>query len=293
MKGRLIQGKSYTFRVIKKITTDEGSACWILEDPFGYRQLLDASFYTQYPITPGNLLVCKVDKINCSGKIFLEPEHPLYKEGDVYDFHVITSFSFGSDFLVTVEDNNKSTHTLTMATKPSSIARCRVNRIKKGRLYLTDPKKIPDLWFVEGAYYFFRVSDIRNTPDCGECFFLLDEKQGTHILPAGFYKGYPITKGSTIQCKVVKQLPDGTCTLEPQHPVYIPGHRYQFPVVSLDFLTSYNGKKEYVLTVSTALDSTIQVPVGGCPKEFTAMVDCKVERIKKGKVFLIDPQPVR
>jgi len=51
------------------------------------------NFYQNYGIKPGNLLHCRIDKINCSGRVFLEPEHPFYQVGKQYVFKVFEKFS--------------------------------------------------------------------------------------------------------------------------------------------------------------------------------------------------------
>ena len=66
----------YVFRVIKRITLPDESRFFVLESPFNTRHLLPAEFYEKYDIMPGKNIRCRVDKINCVGRIFLEPGHP-------------------------------------------------------------------------------------------------------------------------------------------------------------------------------------------------------------------------
>ncbi|PLW98595.1 MAG: hypothetical protein C0593_05205 [Marinilabiliales bacterium] len=296
MKGKLEQGKYYDFKVIKSVSLEEGGRFWILEDPFGFRQMLNAEFYTHYPIEPGMTMHCKVDKINCSGKIFLEPPNPQYRKGEIFRFSVLSFEQFNDRFIVHVTDAFNDVHTLVLSAKPVEYVNCRVDRIKKGKLYLSDPETEVSKWFAEGENYPFFIEDIKTTPECGECFFLKDVNARSHILPVKNYLHYNFKQGDTIQCTVVKQNESGRCTLEPIHPNYVPGNQYLFKLISIEYTESFNDRNEWVLFVTDIYNNSIMV-IPDCReplKEFEgcSMVLCEVERVKKGKVFLVNPEPV-
>ena len=84
-KGKFIEGQSYQFRYVKKITTDEDF--FVFEDFAGERYLLPSYYYVNYNFNPNDLINCLVTRIDCSGKLSIEPEHPYYKLGATYDFH--------------------------------------------------------------------------------------------------------------------------------------------------------------------------------------------------------------
>ena len=56
--------------------------------------LMTLKFYKHYGIEPGNKINCRIDKINCTGKIFLEPEHPNLINGNRYDFMILDKEQF-------------------------------------------------------------------------------------------------------------------------------------------------------------------------------------------------------
>lgn len=295
MKGKLEQGKYYDFKVIKLVSLDEGGQFWVLEDPFGFRQLLNSEYYDLYNITPGITLNCKVDKINCTGKIYLEPQNPFYKEGETYDFNVIYASPLHNRFQVVVKDEFGDEHTVSTLRNPGKTALCRVDRIKKGVIYLADSYDDNIVWFSEGEQYPFFVSDIRETPDCGECFFLTDDNHRSYILPSEKYLNHNISKGDNIICTVIKQTESGFCVLEPLHPLYKNGESHQFEALRLIKQESFNKKTEWVLWVKDGFDVEISVPLNGeDPKDFenATYVICEIERIKKGRPYLIDPRPV-
>lgn len=87
---RLEEGKTYPFIVLNIVTLQDERAYFILEDPFKIRHLLPSWFYIYYGIQVGQTISCIVDKINCTGRVYLEPEHPHYTKGCVYDFQLLS-----------------------------------------------------------------------------------------------------------------------------------------------------------------------------------------------------------
>ena len=303
MAARLIEHSSYTFRVVKLISLHDQKKYWILEDSNGIRYMLNAAYYSDYGISINQSIICKVDKINCSGKIYLEPNHPIYQEGNIYSFQVANTLQIDSMYpepefasVVTVIDVFQHQWSLTMCQIPSESCLCRIDRIKKGHLFLSDPVSKINIWYNEGEDYPFTVDDIKNTIDQGDCFFLRDENDHIHILPTANYLNYNISKGDTIICKVVKQHPSGICILEPRHPIYLPDKEYTFSVFCIEEKMSYRDIVEYVLTVVDAYGTHVQIALGPetpDKKLFSCKeVRCEIERIKKGKLFLLNPTPV-
>ena len=84
VKGKFIEGQSYQFRYVKRILTDE--EFFVFEDFTGERHLIPAYHYRNYKFEINNLINCLINRIDCSGKVYLEPEHPYYKIGNTYDF---------------------------------------------------------------------------------------------------------------------------------------------------------------------------------------------------------------
>lgn len=79
---KLEEGKEYEFFVEKLLPLPDGNY-FILVDKQNCKYLLPQQYYTNYPITVGTYIFCNVNKINCNGKIFLEPRHPIYKINDI------------------------------------------------------------------------------------------------------------------------------------------------------------------------------------------------------------------
>lgn len=140
-------GNDYIFKKIKE-TVIAGEEFLIVEDPFGDRHMIPMRVYKDYEIDKSDTIKCYVDKINCRGQIFLEPEHPYYKRGSVHDFkyikkdHRITKQGIEINVIV-VEDKYGRLCTIlpnndfqmSEQFMPETI-KCKVERVKKSLLFL-------------------------------------------------------------------------------------------------------------------------------------------------------------
>ena len=75
------EGKEFSFIIEKLITLPDGQY-YILLAEFDQKYLMPAKFYSEYGFKIGQEIFCRIDKVNCNGKVFLEPRHPLYSIGD-------------------------------------------------------------------------------------------------------------------------------------------------------------------------------------------------------------------
>lgn len=85
---KFTEGEWHYFRVQKILEIPGEDFYYLLESSKGNRMLMPLNFYKYYGIEPGNEIKCRIDKINCSGKIFLEPEHPKLVNDSRYDFMI-------------------------------------------------------------------------------------------------------------------------------------------------------------------------------------------------------------
>ena len=143
---KLVEGNSYIFKVLKLITLQDSEQYLIVEDPFNLRHFIPAKPYEKYGIQIGSEINCYVDHINCTGRVFLEPDHPVYRIGEKYTFRITgilssqnkdiklkTSDCFGNNLEIVVPE------TAFLQNKKEII--CAVKRIKRG---------IPDLNILNG-----------------------------------------------------------------------------------------------------------------------------------------------
>ena len=85
-KSGLLLGQFYPFKLLKKSLSPGGLDYFVMIDPKGDKHLVPVKHYSSYKLKVGESYLCKVDKINCLGQIFIEPPHPFYQENKNYRF---------------------------------------------------------------------------------------------------------------------------------------------------------------------------------------------------------------
>ncbi len=138
----LAEGNSYSFTISNHIELPDGNYYYILVDVNSLKHFLPAEPYKHYKFEVGQVILCKVDRINCTGRIFLEPEHPFYIPGKSYNFTVLKSTNYDNPKIVVVVDIFNNEIELAIPTKletnelTNKSILCTVIDIKKGLLTL-------------------------------------------------------------------------------------------------------------------------------------------------------------
>lgn len=297
--ARLTEGQWYTFRVLKVVSLAEDEAWFVMEDPNGYKILLPKGFYEDYGFAPGQSVSCRVDKINCNGRMFLEPEHPHYKEGQIYDFaleskgHRKNIINQDERFFIVRDVFHHTwkvrTYDAALWENPPVRIPCKVKRIKKGKLFLVvagEEVKHPDLQ--PGRLYVFTIADEMLNPDDGQRYYILEDASGNkHLLRKKYYHHYGFRKGQQITCRVDKFASEGYYLLEPEHPCYAPGNTYSFAVDRVEELVFTDGFAQKVLVLTDCFGEEVKVFVdeetAACYQD-KGQARALVQRIRKSRL---------
>lgn len=287
---KLREGEVHLFNVDKKLTTPDKNKYFVLAGPGERKFLLPAKTYSHYDIKVGNRIKCRVDKINCNGEIFLEPENPYYREGEYYLFDVVetalrTDVSgndigmlvvkdcFANRIFIPAGDDNPA---------PGTKVKLRVDRISKGRLFLYPyGRKHSHLKLRAGRYYEFLVEKITSGLDDLDYFVIRDPAGDRHLLPKAYYEYYGIRPGQKLRGKVVKYSSNGEKIIEPENPYYKPGTFIRLKVVYTE-RNSVNSLFTVGLEDKLGFTHCIETPTP--PQKET--VRCRITRIKKGRPLL-------
>jgi len=292
-------GQWYDFLYKNKLKLPDGSSSMVLTDSKGVMYLVPISLYESYGFEPGQTIACKVDKINCTGKVFLEPRHPGYTEGEVYTFKrvgVIEGENESGDRVkrLIVEDNAGTSFEFDLLSDqhetgiPDELL-CRVRRIRKSKVHLhwIEEDNQADNVYEVGKLYDFSVIKTGHTFK-NEAFIVLRGIEGKlHGIKEKHYSSYNLQVGSIIQCEFRGYNENDRLLLEPVHPVYIPGRKYSFAVQ-----TEIINKESHLLLIDV-FDNQIDM---GIIKEdeivsFPDSVEAEVIYIKKGIPHLRMEQP--
>lgn len=134
----LTEGDFFPFRILNLIQLQDNEWYYILKDINGLKHFMPAEYYKNYGFTTGDEIVCKIDKINCTGRIFLEPEHPFYKIGEVYNFAVISCTGIGNEIALFVREKSGNSIEVPIcfsdfnSVNEENKVNCIVKSIKKG-----------------------------------------------------------------------------------------------------------------------------------------------------------------
>lgn len=297
------EGQRFSFVITNKLVlpgTDEINL--ILLGPDQKKYLLPEQYYENYHLKVGQTIFCTIDKINCSGKIFLEPDHPYYKIGERYDFLVLRlaeqeNFLGRVQLIAWVRDLHGLEWSCPIDKSEDiepgySYLACRVDRIKKGELILSLPAMTSRFSSLKaGLIYSFKMLDIK-TFENEEFYVLKDHIGNFHRLPVFHYMHYGFKPGQNLEAMVVKYLPDGECLIEPLHPVYKTGETYSFVFNGLQKTVDLFGRIEAVITVSDLFGQEIRVKPHSWQTELDGyhpdMIKCLVQGFRKGRPVLIN-----
>lgn len=288
----LKEGMTYPFLVIKDSLLPDGSGAWVLQDIEERKILLEKKNYIHYTLKPGSTILCRVDKINCSGKIFLEPPHPVYQDNQVYDFEIVKidrREKIGAIAVVIDLFGNEINADLSEKTMKEAVGnrvRLKVKLIKKGIPVVIDPEKDEVTVFEEKMQYLMYVEGEMELMN-GVKFILLRDRDGNqHFLPAEWYSNYQLISGQEVFCEVVKLLGGGKPVLEPVHPEYKRGEHYQMAFVREEEMTSSKGEFRNVVVVSDSRGQRFYILKKYFEdKKIPRIITCRVEKYRKGKVF--------
>ncbi len=295
------EGESILFKIKKLIELAENEEYYVLEDSLGQRQLLKAEYYKNYGFKTGQKIICRIDHINCSGKIFLEPEHPFYKENEIYEFvidNIEKSENRLKESVFHINSTDKTGNTATCITenipenniKPGQKIQYKIERIKKGKLYLSIINQSSEDKLKPGKYYKFKIEDTKILKDGIKYYILSDKKNRKHLLQYDFYNRHNLKIGQTIKCTVIKYGSNGYPVLEPKHPYYKTGKKYTFEFVKQekDFKGEFTGNYDIVVKDIFGDEVRFMHPESIKSKEKTPeKIRCSVHGIKKGKPLLV------
>ena len=293
---KLEEGHTYPFKITGIIDLPDGNEYFVLKDPNNVKHLLLTRYFKKFNFQLGQTIQCRIDKINCSGKIYLEPEHPFYKLGHNYEF----PFQSIEDY----NDNVGNLHQFAIFTDvfnneikmpvdvlPEKIVsgvslKFVVSRIKKGRVYLSSNGLKEDYnHFEAGLYYYFRIVQFRMYPDNRSFYILKDENGLTYKLRSKFFKNYDFKIGQSIQCRVVRE--EKKTYLEPKHPYYIIGNEYDFDIIKEESINDYPSGKIKAYLMKNDFGKAVHIPkkhVKG--KIINGKLKCTVSDIRKSRLYL-------
>ncbi len=290
----LKEGREYLFIAEKEINTPDNKKHWVLKGPDNKKYLIPSSYYYDYGIIPGFKIMCRVDKINCQGKIYLEPRHPAYKEGEKYEF-VISSFAIRTDIsgneekIMIVKDlfGNEIPapfpENSTPALYTGSKVILKVEKIYKGKPVFFQNSS-PAGHFAGLRYgntYKFFAEKIIKDIEGKEIIVARDPVGKIHTIPYKYYKHYKIFPGKFFRGRIIKHSRNGPWKIEPENPFYKKDQTLTLRIKSTSKVPSENS---FILRLIDEFGFTHTVLTSKIPENDSVI--CRVLKIRKGQPLL-------
>ena len=294
---QLEKGKYYSFNFYKKIEF-EGEDYWLCIDPFNKKHMLKSAWYDKYNFEAGKDYSCRIDKINCTGQLFIEPEHPIYKERQAYPFTVTRVEVHINDFgdpethlklLSRYNDEAEISFLGNKEMKNGETIDLFLYRIQKGKLLLFPPAdKINYSYLKRGEEYIFTIRSVMELFPEKEYFVLEDEKDHIHYLRKKFYESFHFKKNDKVKCRLLEEPNPGIHYLEPEYPDYESRQVYEFVFLREgEYYFSDFGKREiYFVADQKDRECVLIYQSEMKPDVSNGFVSAKVMYNYQGKLFL-------
>lgn len=293
------QVANYLVLAIKRIE-DEGEDFFVLKHPEAGKFLLPYKPYNQYGIQIGSTIRCRIDKISCSGKIYLEPAHPYYREGDYYDFkikslsQVLLPTGETVDAVIVEDCYANSIEVFSVSNITGKYLNCRVDYIRKGKVSLSalEASKMRLNSLEEGkSYRFTIVGKIEH--EKGFYYVVEAPEKSRHVINCQHYLKYGLAVGQEFDGVVSKLSKRGNYLIEPKHPFYELGKEYSFVVTEI---VSFQREEDYKMVSKViVLDkigekASIDWPISKNYPMVGSYIKSKVVGFRKGKLILENEQ---
>lgn len=296
---RFEEGLWYSFTISGLIDIPDKGEFYVLTHESGRKMLLKSSFYTKYNFSIGQNIECRIDKVNCSGQVFLEPTHPIYSEGNLYSFPLIKVNKEEKSLLnATVKDvfDNEIDVFIPQIKryKINESILLKVVQVKKGVAVLQQdkPEVITTLEKQIGKKMKLRITNITKY-NSEDYYILTEENIDKAKLKVKHFKKYGFAIGDEISCQVTGFDLNNSIVVEPVNPWYVVGKSYLFKVDSIVEYVDLEGNISYNVIVFDIVKNKCGVKVDDLAVTRISKMNkikCKVKGFRKGRPQLeIDP----
>lgn len=290
---KLNEGEIHSFQVLKRVQIPEEGDFFMLRHVSGRRLLLPYETYKNFGIELGQSISCRIDKVSCTGKVYLEPKHPIYMEGVEYNFNFIEFISTNERLFMIVQDCYRNRVKVPLANKipnPSnSIVGLIVNKIKKGIPILSYPYPLEisnALNSLVGGKMIFLVKEVFQNSYNEDVFFLISQDNKSAEIKVKHFSSYEIKVGDNIECEIIGITHDGFLKVEPHNPFYNLGEIYDFKIVDILSDAQNDGIGESTIVVEDIYGKKCGVVVNkGHLQDIkkTTRLECRVIGFRKGR----------
>ncbi len=289
---KLEEGAWYDFKIVKIATMDD-EHFYVLQTPINTRMLLPVVPYLSYSFKVGQTIRCKVDKVSCTGKIYIEPEHPYYQVDKSYPFpvvEVLDTMDLYHQQLKLLVLNDRLNHQIYLPLRidqevlPKEVE-LRIIRIKKSMVFALPNDPPFDYRPVDGEWHRLKVINAFEMGDEGRFYLFEDELKKWHLAPVKYFGKQLLSLHAEVKAKVSLSRVSEYYNLEFEHPNYPFGSERYFDIISEKTVELAPDKQEWQISVKIE-DEVQNVNLPLSAKVNDRKILLKIGLIRKGKLQL-------
>jgi hypothetical protein len=295
-ENKLIEGNWYNFKIVKSIDIAD-EEYFVLETPLKTRILLPQEPYHLYHFSINQSILCKVDKISCSGKIYLEPKHPYYQINNTYLFNFVEIINVHNLYFqpfkfVVLKDKLNQLVYLPLWTENvqfPKLIELRVVRIRKSKVIALPNFEPFDYTPIDGEWKQLTLINAFDMPDEGAFYLFEDELKKWHLAPKKYFGKELLPIGYNVRAITSKNRTNNYYHFEFEHPRYSFGSEVDFDIVSNNKIDFEKDNSVWQVSLNINGESQLVTLPLSC-KTNEKMIKLKVGLIRKGKLTL-EPIP--
>jgi hypothetical protein len=295
------EGNWYYFSIENVIDVPDKGDHFVLRHASGRKMLLNAQYYVKFNFRVGDTIQCRVDKVSCTGHIYLEPKHPFYIENYLYDF-IVESVATTDDGIVSITvrdilDNPIQVYITTdRVINLGDTIQLEVYKVKKGIPVLIVPGSLTQQihQYVKDSLLTLRVEDTITANN--EAYYQLTDGRSKAFLKVKHFQNYGLAIGGHVECRYRGVDSNGFLKVEPINPWYRVGERYSFSIAEYQEIIDLDGRPT---TIALVIDKAGKKCGVKLPENDRARlagsreIMCRVVGFRKGRPQLeLDPVSV-
>ena len=286
----LKEGDIIKVEILKEITTPKGKPAFLAL--YHSRKFIISKnlFEDNQPII-GESIDCFVDKVNCSGQIYITPLFHQSIIGQIQSFKlrqkvaVIDSLGKPKYLYQLKNSKNQKAEILSYHSIDFDQTECTIIGVKKNKLTLESPL-FPDFSMSQNTLIKATIIEERIINNLGKCWIAQDNKGELHPISKEKFQHYNLSIGERISCSILGFDKYFNYKLEPKNPIYSVGKTYEFKTLRIEQIEDETGHMNSVLIVMDQLG--MDASITQIPNKITLSerVKARVYRINNGRVYL-------
>jgi hypothetical protein len=286
----LKEGDIIKVEILKEITTPKGKPAFLAL--YHSRKFIIGKnlFEDKQPII-GESIDCFVDKVNCSGQIYITPLFSQSLIGQIQTFKlrqkVAVIDSLGKPKYLYQLNNlkNQKAEILSYHSIDFDQMECKIIGVKKNKLTLESPL-FPDYSMSQNTLIKVKIIEERIVNNIGKCWIAQDNKGELHPISKEKFQHYNLSIGERISCSILGFDRYFNYKLEPKNPYYKVGKTYNFKTIGNSQLKDESGNINNLIIVEDAFGKEVTIAQMVNQNTLPKIIKAEVYRITNGRVYI-------